>query len=159
MKKSLVSRLALAGSVMLLVAGLGTPVATAQAPGLQGIWQGITNDPAGTPTGTVIRLVVNKSEVKGVFTQVSPESRQIGFKPGDTSFVATASGSYLHGELTIHYPPPCHPNGRKVPMMGRMTPDGRNLALHHYIVGVDQNCRDTGAYGVDQMLFHRAAGG
>ena len=81
--------------------------------------------------------------------------RKAPAEPGDVSFVATGDGAYLHGEQTVRYGGTCHPNGRKVPMIGRMTPDGKALAVHFYNLTVDAGCRDTGEYNVTETLWQR----
>lgn len=125
------------------------PPAPAPAPGsLQGLWRS---------ADTTIRIVMNNREVRGMFAEVGEGARALGFKPGELSFVATVNGNYLYGQRTIRYRGNCHPNGRKVPMMGRMTPDGRVLAVHYYNVVVDPNCRDTGEYRVAETLWQRVA--
>lgn len=146
---------------LVLAAGTGAWPAAAQAPGaapqppraapaavsLQSVWR--SGD-------TTIRIVVNGTEARGVFAEVGQGAKALGFKAGEASFVATAAGSYLSGQQTMRYSTPnCHPNGRKVPMMGRMTPDGQALAIHFYNVIVDPNCRDTGQYRVVETLWQR----
>ena len=148
-------------SVLLLAGSMGAWPAVAQAPGaspqppraapapesLQSVWR--SGD-------TTMRIAINGAEARGVFAEVGQGAKALGFKPGEASFVATTAGSYLSGQQTIRYSTPnCHPNGRKVPMMGRMTPDGQALAIHFYNVTVDPNCRDTGQYRVIETLWQR----
>jgi hypothetical protein len=128
------------------VAGAQAPPAASNS--MQGVWKN---------TDTTIRIVVNKNEARGVFVEVGQGAKTLGFKPGELSFVAAFDGNYLHGEQTVRYGGACHPNGRKVPMIGRMTPDGRSLAMHFYNVVVDAQCRDTGEYGVTETLWQRQA--
>jgi hypothetical protein len=135
--------------------GFGAPAATAQTapPGggsVQGMWRN---------ADSTIRVTVNRSEAKGAFVDVGEPARRLGFKAGDPSFTAAVSGNYLHGEQTIRYGVAnCHPNGRKVPIIGRMTPDGQVLAIHFYNVQVDPGCRDTGRYDVVETLWQRVPG-
>ena len=119
----------------------------APAPALEGLWK------AGD---TVMKLTIDGTTVRATMTEVGTAARGIGFKPGDVSFVASADGHYLWGEQLIRYSGPCHPNGRKVSMMARMTPDGRVLAVHHYTRPIDPGCRDTGEYEINQVLWQRA---
>jgi hypothetical protein len=132
-----------------LVTAVSVPVATAQAPSIQGIWQ--SGD-------SKVRITVNKTEAKAVFTEVGTAARGLGFKSGETSFAATVLDNYLHGEQIIKYGGRCHPNGRKVPMIARLAPNGRILAIHNYNVAVDPNCRDTGEYTVAETLWQRLPG-
>ena len=154
MKDGLGFRLGAAG--LLLIAGLaaGAPGASAQAPAapgasIQGLWRN---------TDTTIRVVVSKNEARGTFVEVGQGAKALGFKPGETSFVGTVDGHYLRGEQTIRYGGTCFPTGRKIPMMARLTPDGRSLAMHNYVVGIDASCRDTGEYDVAQTLWQRPPG-
>ena len=134
-----------------VVAGLSIPGARAQgptapAPALEGLWK------AGD---TVMKVTIDGTTVRATMADVGTAARALGFKPGDVSFVASAEGHYLWGEQVIRYTGPCHPNGRKVSMMGRMTPDGRVLAVHHYTRPIDPGCRDTGEYEISQVLWQR----
>jgi hypothetical protein len=142
------------GAVALLLclvsaAGAQAPV-PAGAPGssIQGVWKN---------TDTTIRVVVNKNEARGVFVEIGQGAKAIGFKPGELSFVATVDGNNMHGEQTIRYSGNCHQNGRKVPFIARMTPDGRSLAMHNYFITIDANCRDTGGYDLIETLWQRQA--
>ena len=149
--------LVLRSGIVLLAAVVATAAtasrAEAQDATLQGAWRN---------GDTSIRITVNKLEAKGMFVEVGQEARALGFKPGETSLAATVvSTFYLHGEQTIRYSGTfsrCYPNGRKVPIMGRMTPDGRGLAVHFYNVTLDPNCRDTGAYDITQTIWERVPG-
>jgi len=154
MKRAPVSRLGLALFTAVSVLGSGAAPAAAQAPAaqapaLQGVWRS---------ADTTIRITVDKGQVRSQFVEVGQGARTLGFKPGEGSFVATADGNHLYGQQTLRYGGTCHPNGRKVPMIGRMTPDGKSLALHFYSLRVDANCRDTGEYSVSQSLWQRVAG-
>lgn len=151
MKKTLISRLGAGLLALILCTGVATPPATSQAPAvppsaLQGAWQ--IGD-------TSLRISVNMAEARGMFVEVGQGAGALGFKPGELSFVATVTESYLYGVQTTRYGGTCYPDGRKVPMMGRMTPDGQALAIHFYNVRLDANCRDTGEYTVSQELWQR----
>jgi hypothetical protein len=152
-----VTRIGIALLTLVLGSGLSAPPATAQAPPapapagpaapFQGVWR--SGDSA-------VRITLRGTEARGAFTEVGQAARTLGFKPGEVSFVATVSGNYLHGEQTIRYAGNCHPNGRKVPMMARMTPDGRVLAIHYYVLTLDASCRDTGEFRIGESLWQRA---
>ena len=134
--------------------GIAVPMARPQVPTgratqMQGLWRN---------ADTTIRVVVNASEAKGTFIEVGQGARDLGFKPGEVSFVGTAEGNYLHGQQTIRYGGTCYPEGRRGPMMARLTPDGRILAIHFYNITVDPNCRDTGEYSVTETVWERAPG-
>ena len=138
---------------LLLLVGAAGPVA-AQAPApaasLQGAWRS---------GGTTMRITLSGTQARALFAELGQGAKDLGFKPGEPSFIATVNGNYLYGEQTIRYRiPNCHPNGRKVPMMGRMTPDGKALAIHYYLLTVDATCRDTGQYRVDQTVWERVPG-
>ena len=64
-------------------------------------------------------------------------------------------GNYLYGQQTIRYVGSCHPNGREVPLIGRLAPNGQVLAMHFYNVAVDANCQDTGQVPVPETLWQR----
>ncbi len=149
MKRGSTYRIGLSLFTAVFVVGSAAVPAGAQAPGLQGLWK------SGDST---IRITVEKNQAKSQFVEIGQGARTLGFKPGEASFVATADGNYLFGQQTIRYGGTCHPNGRKVPVMGRMTPDGKGLALHYYAVRLDAQCRDTGEYSVSQSLWQRVAG-
>lgn len=149
MKKGFVTKLGLGLVALIVVGGVGPPAAVAQTGTPQGVWRN---------ADTTIRVVIDKSQARGLFVEVGETARALGFKPGEASFVGTVNANLLHGEQTIRYGGNCHPNGRKVPMMGRMTPDGRALAIHFYNVNVDANCRDTGEYSVTETLWQRGPG-
>ena len=135
-----------------LVLGIGmfaaAGSASAQAPALQGLFR--SGD-------TSLRVTVNKNEVRAVFADVGQNARNLGFKPGEVSFVGTAMGTMMHGEQTVRYAGKCHPNGRKLPAMGRLSPDGQGLALHYMFLRIDQNCRDTGQYSIESSGWQRVA--
>jgi hypothetical protein len=141
-------RLGVVALVLCFVTAAGAQAPPAASGSMQGVWKN---------TDTTIRIVVNKNEARAVFVEVGQGAKALGFKPGEISFVASLDGNYLHGEQTVRYGGSCHPNGRKVPMMGRMTPDGRALAMHFYNVVIDPQCRDTGEYGVTETLWQRQA--
>lgn len=133
--------------VLAIASSTGAPAVKASTTGAQGLWRN---------ADTVIRITVTKSEARGQFVEVGQGAQALGFKPGETSFAATINGNYLHGEQTIRYAGACHPAGRKVPMIGRITPDGKVLAIHFYNIILDANCRDTGQYDVTETLWQRA---
>ena len=149
MTRRLIPRWTLEIVTVAAVAGrLSVPV-HAQAPSMAGVWR--SND-------TSIRVTVERNEAKGVFVEAGAGARALGFKPGDPSFTAAVMGNYLHGEQIIRYTGTCATaSGRKVPMMGRLTPNGQSLAIHFYGVSIDANCRDTGEYTVSESLWQRAA--
>ena len=122
------------------------PAAPAPAPSLQGLFR------SGEST---VRVTVNKTEARAVFTELGQGARNLGFKPADVSFIGTVMGNMIHGEQTFRYGAKCHPAGRKVPMMARLAPNGQTLAIHNYVLPVDANCRDTGQYDVQQTLWQR----
>jgi hypothetical protein len=146
MTRSIGKRVSIA--VVGLVAGVTLTAlgSAAQAPTIQGTWR--SGD-------TTIRVTVNKTEVRGVFADVGQAARTLGFKPGDVSFTATVVDNYLHGIQIIRYRPTCHPTGRKVTMMARITPDRRTMAIHNYAVRVDDACRDTGEFSLSETLWQR----
>jgi len=121
-------------------------IAGARPSPMQGVWH--SGD-------TTLRINVTGSEAKGLFAAVSQEARRLGFKPSDTSFVATVMGNYLYGQQTIRYDGSCHPHGRKVSLIGRLSPNGQVLAMHFYNVVVDPNCQETGQVSVTETLWQR----
>jgi hypothetical protein len=135
-------------SAIALVAGVALAMldAAAQTSALQGMWH--SGD-------TTIRVVFTAGEVRGSFVTVGKATRELGFKPGDLSFTAIAVDNYLHGIQTFRYPGTCYPNGRRVAMMARLTPDGRALAIHTYAIHMDSLCRDTGEFSVSESLWQR----
>jgi hypothetical protein len=140
------TRIGMAG--VALVAGVALTVleAAAQMAALQGTWR--SGD-------TTIRVVFTMGEVRGIFATVSKGARELGFKPGDVSFTAVAVDNYLHGVQTFRYGGTCYPNGRRVTMMARLTPDGRTMATHTYAIRVDDLCRDTGEFSISESLWQR----
>jgi hypothetical protein len=106
---------------------------------------------------TTIRVAVSKSEARAQFVEVGQGAKNLGFKPGDVSFVGVLMANMIHGEQTVRYGAKCHANGRKVPMMGRLRPDGQVLAIHFYMIQADPNCRDTGQYQITETLWQRVA--
>jgi hypothetical protein len=117
---------------------------------LEGLWQ------SGDST---IRISVKGSEARAVFDVVGERARALGFKGGERSFEATTDHGFLYGRRMIRYGGSCYLSGRQVPMMGRLSPDGRSLAIHFYSATLDQNCRDTGQYTVSETLWQRAPAG
>lgn len=136
-----------AALVLTVSAGIG--MAAAQPASVQGVWRN---------ADTTIRIAVERNQARALFVEVGPGARALGFKPGEASFVAILNANYLNGEQTIRYGGNCHPAGRKVPMMGRVTPEGRMLAIHFYNIVVDRNCRDTDEYTVTETLWERIPG-
>jgi hypothetical protein len=135
---------ALGGSL----AGAQAPAPAAPAaPTLDGLWR------SGDST---IRISVEGSEARAVFDAVGERARALGFKGGERSFEATIDHGFLYGRRMIRYGGTCYLSGRRVPMLGRLSPDGRTLAIHFYSATVDQNCRDTGQYAVTETLWQRA---
>jgi len=123
--------------------------ALAQGPSPQGVWR------SGEST---IRVTVTRTEARGQFVEVGQGARNLGFKPAEVSFVgAIMPANLIHGEQTVRYGAKCHANGRKVPMMGRLSPNGQVLAIHFYMIQVDANCRDSGQYSVTETLWQRVA--
>jgi hypothetical protein len=122
--------------------------AWAQGTSVQGLWRG---------GDTTIRITVSGTEAKGLFVEIGPAASALGFKAGEVSFVATTIENFLYGVQTVRYGK-CHPNGRKVPVIGRLTADGQTLAIHNYLITVDPNCRDTGEYILQQSLWQRVPG-
>ncbi len=149
----------LVGRTVCGIAGLGlvmvmattpAPAQAPQAPSLAGVWKN---------GDTTLRVTQNRAEVKGSFVELGQNARALGFKPGEVSFSGTANGNFMNGEQTIRYSVAnCHPNGRKVPMMGRLAPNGQALAIHYYFIAADANCRDTGQYNVTETLWERVPG-
>jgi hypothetical protein len=146
------------GLVLVVASVMSTGGALAQAPPVPAPAQNVSPQGVFRSGDTTIRVTITRTEARGVFAEVGQSARNLGFKPADVSFVASVAGSLMHGEHTIRYGRPnCHPNGRKVPMMGRLTPNGQVLAVHFYMLQTDQNCRDTGQYEVSQTLWQRVA--
>jgi hypothetical protein len=140
----------LAGATTLACLGLAGPasdVGAQQPVSLEGVWRS---------GGTSIPITVKGTEARGTFVELSPDARSLGFKPGELSFVGTVAENYLHGVQTIRYAGTCHPNGRKVAFIGRVTPNGQTLATHNYGITVDNNCRDTGEYRLNETIWQRA---
>src|ERR1700730_3921331 len=135
-------------TVVALVAGvvLTELDAAAQTAALQGMWR--SGD-------TTMRLVFTMGEVRAIFATVGKAARELGFKPADVSFTAVAVDNYLHGVQTFRYGGTCYPNGRRVVMMARLTSDGRVMAIHTYAIRMDDLCRDTGEFSVNEGLWQR----
>jgi len=108
-------------------------------PDLRGVWQS---------GGTSYKITTDGAKVSGTFEVVIPGAQALGFKSGDFSFEGTQSGNFLRGEQVIRYPSenPCHkPNGRRVPFMGMVSSDGKQLVMDWYNVSVDvKTCQDLG---------------
>ena len=119
-----------------------------QGPTIEGLWKS---------EDTTIRITVKGDQAEGMFVEVGVAAKALGFKAEETSFTGTVRGPYLHGEQTIRYSGGCHPHGRKVAMMGRVTPNGQVLATHFYSITLDRLCRDTGEYTISESLWHRVA--
>lgn len=124
--------------------------AAAQKPQIEGTWR--------SSNGSTIRVEVKGAEASGRFVDVGPDARALGFKPGDVSLTGMIVENYVHGVQTIRYGGTCHPNGRKVPFIARVTPNGQVLAIHFYTVQLDNSCRDTGQYSIDETLWQRVRG-
>jgi len=125
------------------------PAAPAQPSRIQGLWR--SGD-------TTIRITLQGSEARGVFAQVGQQAQGLGFKPGEVSFVAGLTGQWLSGTQTVRYGGRCFATGRKVPMMGGVTPNGQMLVIHFYNVPIDDDCRDSGQYSVVGTVWQRATG-
>ena len=145
---------ALVGAGVIAVALAAGSVAEAQQPqqpqpDLQGLWRN---------ADTTLRITVQKDEMRGEFVELGPAAAGLGFKPKEVSLTARRRGPFLFGEQTIRYgsTQQCYKDGRKVPVIGRLTPDGQELALHNYTVFIGPDCRDTGAYTLIQTLWRRA---
>lgn len=142
-----ISRLGVLVLTLAMGSGSMTPMVRAQTAAVQGVWRN---------ADTTMRVTVTGPEARGQFVEIGQAARALGFNPGEVSFVATVNGNYLNGEQTIRYGRTCHPDGRKVPMIGRVASDGRVLALHYYNAQVDANCQDTGLPIVTETLWQRA---
>ena len=115
-------------------------------PDLSGLWKN---------ADTTIRITVQKDEVRGEFVEVGAAAKTLGFKAKEVSLMARRRGPFIFGEQVIRYSGNCYKEGRKIPVIGRLTPDGANLALHHYTVYIGPECRDTGEYTLIQTLWRR----
>jgi hypothetical protein len=115
---------------------------------IQGLWR--SGD-------TTIRITMQGSEARGVFAQVGQEAQGLGFKSGELSFVAGLTGQWLSGTQTVRYGGRCFATGRKVPMMGGITPNGQTLVIHFYNVPIDGECRDSGQYTIVATVWQRVA--
>ena len=98
------------------------------------------------------------SEARGVFTQVGQQAQGLGFKSGELSFVAGLNGQWLSGTQTVRYGGRCFAAGRKVPMMGGITPNGQGLVIHFYNVPIDAECHDSGQYSIVGTVWQRVGG-
>ena len=147
-------RMRLAGMIVMVAIMVGLvlsagPRAQAQSPGgLPGLWSN---------TGSTLRLTVNKGEVEGRFVDVGQRAAALGFKAGEISLKGSQRGDLLFGEQTIRYgtEQACYKDGRKVPFMGRMTPDGQFLAFHNYDIVIAPDCKDTGRYQVIETVWQK----
>ena len=117
---------------------------------LQGIWRN---------SGSTIRIAVNKGELEGRFVEVGQTAAALGFKAGELSLKATQRGDLLFGEQVIRYGTgqQCYKDGRKVPVIGRLRPDGQVLAFHNYDIQITPDCRDNGNYMIFETLWERVA--
>ena len=117
-------------------------------PDMSGLWRN---------ADTTIRITVQRDEVRGEFVDVGPAAAGLGFKVKEASLIARRRGSFLFGEQVIRYGAnqQCYKEGRRVPVIGRLTPDGKDLALHNYSVFIGPECRDTGEYTMVQTLWRR----
>jgi len=115
---------------------------------LRGIWRGGDSS---------IRVSVRDSVATGIFLRVGADARQLGFKPGDVSFVANVrgEGELLNGQQTLRYRDACHPEGRPVPMIGLVGLGGNVLTIYCYTFPVDIACQDTGEYSVIETVWRR----
>jgi hypothetical protein len=133
-----------------LLASLGCArTAAGQTSSFEGVWK--SGD-------TMMRITVNGSEARGMFLEVSPAARALGFKAGDVVLVATVVGNDLHGMQTLRYSGVCHPNGRKVPIIGHVLASGQTLVTNFYNLMVDAFCTDTGQYSVGEDSWQRVSG-
>jgi hypothetical protein len=126
-----------------------TPAIAQQSqPDLQGLWRNAES---------TVRITVKRGEVRAEFVDIGATARTLGFKPGEVSLIATQRGGFLFGEQTIRFGAnqSCYKDGRKIPVIGRVAPDGQGLALHNYTVIVGPDCRDTGAYTIVETLWQR----
>ena len=133
-------------ATLLAEIALSAPGVAGQSVALQGMWRS---------GETTMRVIHTMGEVRGIFATVSTAARAIGFKPGDVSFNAATFDNYLHGVQMHRYGGGCYPNGRRVAMMARLTPDGRLMAIHTYEIRVDNLCRDTGEFSISESLWQR----
>ena len=117
-------------------------------PDMSGLWRN---------ADTTIRITVQREDVRGEFVDVGPAAANLGFKVKEASLIARRRGPFLFGEQVIRYGAnqQCFKEGRRIPVMGRLTPDGKDLALHHYTVFIGPECRDTGEYTLVQTLWRR----
>ena len=142
-----------AGAVIAIAAAalaVWAPAGAQQNADMQGLWKNAES---------TVRITVKNGDVRAQFVEIGAIARDLGFKPGELSLSATQRGPFLIGEQTVRYAgnPACYKEGRKVPAMGRMSPDGRVLALHNYTLVIGPDCRDTGQYTITETLWQRAA--
>jgi hypothetical protein len=144
----------LAGTIVMVTIAMGLMLLAAPGiqaqnqPGLQGLWAN---------TGTTLRITVNKGEVEARFVDVGQGAATLGFKAGELGLKASQRGDLLFGEQTIRYgtTQACYKDGRKVPVIGRMTPDGQFLAFHNYDILITPDCKDTGRYQVIETVWQK----
>src|SRR5262245_47854078 len=122
------TRISTAALVTLIAMAMGSAVHAQPSPpppDLPGLWKN---------ADTTIRITVQKDEVRGEFVEVGAAAAKLGFKPKEVSLTARRRGPFIFGEQVIRYSGNCYKEGRRIPVIGRLTPDGANLALHHYTV-------------------------
>ena len=148
MKRTVRIRISIALAALLAgVAPTALDAAAQTTPAIQGMWRS---------SDTTMRVVVTKGEVRGIFATVGKVARELGFKPDEVSFTAVPVDNYLHGVQTIRYTNvACHPKGRRVTMMARITPNGRTMAIHTYAIRLDDLCRDSGQFSIAEALWQR----
>jgi hypothetical protein len=151
--KSRIVRRACRAVLVALIAVVLSAVSAVQAqqppqPDMSGLWKN---------ADTTMRITVQKDDIRGEFVEVGPAAANLGFKPKEVSLAARRRGPFLFGEQVIRYgtSQQCYKEGRKIPVIGRLTPDGANLALHHYTVFIGPECKDTGEYTLIQTLWRR----
>jgi len=118
-------------------------------PPLDGLW---------SSAGSVLRVRVRDGEATAVFFRVGQGARQLGFKPGDVSFVAHVDGQQLDGRLNLRFAGPCYPNGRTVPMIGILRRDGEGMVTHFYNFTLGDDCGDAGPYQISDTIWERVVG-
>ena len=116
---------------------------------LEGLW---------SSGGSILRVRLRDGVATAVFTQTSPGARQLGFKPGDTSFVVRVNGQQFAGALTLRYDSGCYPEGRTVPNIGFMRRDGEGLVTHFFNFTLDAECRDVARYRISDTIWERIVG-
>jgi hypothetical protein len=133
-----------------LVASLGFAGSAASQPSsFAGFWNS---------GGTIMRITVNGSEATGVFVDVSPGARALGFKAGEVVLVATVVANDMHGMQTFRYSGRCYPAGRRVPMIGHLSAPGETFATALYSFALDPYCTDKGQGAVTETIWQRVSG-